>query len=57
MPVAILYRVATLREDTVMRLPRCVLNKGLIERQLENWVRFVDQRGGRLLVAAAALPF
>jgi hypothetical protein len=40
MPVATLYRVATSREDTVMRPPRCVLNKGLIERQPENWVRF-----------------
>jgi hypothetical protein len=40
MAVATLYRVATSREDTVMRPPRCVLNKGLIERQPENWVRF-----------------
>ena len=56
LPVATLYRVATSREDTVMRPPRCVL-KGLIERQPENWLRFVDERGGRLLVAAAALPF
>jgi hypothetical protein len=37
MPVATLYRVATSREDTVMRPPRCVVNK---ERQPENWVRF-----------------
>ena len=57
MPVATLYRVATLAGGHRDASPRCVLNKGLIERQLENWVRFVDQRGGRLLVAAAALLF
>jgi hypothetical protein len=35
MAVATLYRVATSREDTVMRPPSAVwLNKGLIERQI-----------------------